>query len=252
MQSKIKDNFSAHASVYAQYRPVYPAALYDFLYSLVPEKRAAWDCGCGNGQVARVLAEHFERVEATDISGKQLEHAVQKENIHYHLAKAEDSGLGDNSIDLVTVAQAIHWFNFDDFYREVYRVCKPGSIIAVWCYSLLRVSEEIDVLIKELYSVTLGEEYWDPERRYIDERYQTIPFPFEEITAPDFSINVNWNLDHLTGYLNSWSAVQHYIGKNKVNPVEKMIPDLRAAWGEEGSRKVAFPLFTRIGRVKSQ
>jgi SAM-dependent methyltransferase len=247
----MKDNFSRQAANYAAFRPVYPFELYQFLLTLTPERHTAWDCGCGNGQVAVALADHFNLVEATDISQKQLDHAVRKENIHYNQAKAEQSGLETASIDLITVAQAIHWFDFDAFYREVYRVGKPGSVIAVWGYCLLTIDTEVDRLIKELYSVILGEDYWDAERRYIDEQYQTIPFPFEEITSPGFSIIVNWSLDHLTGYLNSWSAVQHYIQKNKVNPVEKMIPDLKKAWGEEESRKVIFPLFTRVGRVKS-
>jgi ubiquinone/menaquinone biosynthesis C-methylase UbiE len=215
----------------------------------VPEKLVAWDCGCGNGQVAGVLAEQFETVEATDISQKQLDHAVQKPNIHYHLAKAEDSGLAGSSVDLITVAQAIHWFDFDAFYREVYRVAKPGAIIAVWCYSLLTISKEIDEIIKDLYAHTLGNEYWDTEREYINEHYQTIPFPFEEITAPEFSIKVNWTLDHLTGYLNSWSAVQHYIKANGKNPIESITSTLRNAWGQKEALQVIFPLYTRMGKV---
>ena len=249
MESKTKDNFSAHASVYAQFRPVYPAELYEFLYSLLPEKRIAWDCGCGNGQVAGVLADSFEKVEATDISQKQLDHAVQKPNIHYHLTKAEDSGLAGSSVDLITVAQAIHWFDFDAFYREVYRVGRPGSVIAVWCYSLLTINKEVDEVILRLYSDTLGSEYWDAEREYINEHYQTIPFPFEEITAPEFSIKINWTRDHLTGYLNSWSAVQHYIRKNDINPVQEIVPALKKAWGKADALEAVFPLFSRVGRI---
>jgi ubiquinone/menaquinone biosynthesis C-methylase UbiE len=246
----MKDNFSSHASTYAQFRPVYPAGLYDFVLRLVSETKLAWDCGCGNGQVAGVLADYFETVEATDISEKQIEFAVRKPNIHYRVAPAEKTNLADESVNLITIAQAIHWFDFEAFYREVHRVSKPGGILAVWCYSLLEINESIDQIIRNFYSDTLGEEYWDAERHFVDEHYQTIPFPFEEIKAPEFSIRVNWGLEHLIGYLNSWSAVQHYIRKNGENPVDLIEDVLKKAWGEQEILSIKFPLFTRIGKSK--
>ena len=247
----MKDNFSKQASTYAQFRPVYPPELFEFLLSLVSERHIAWDCGCGNGQVAGVLAEYFDRVEATDISQKQLDHAIRKPNIYYQLAKAEDSGLMAGSVNLITVAQAIHWFNLDSFYREVNRVCKPGSVLAVWCYSLLSVNEETDRVIQHLYADILGDQYWDSESHLIDEHYQTIPFPFEEIAAPEFSIHVNWSLEHLIGYLKSCSAVQHYIQRNGSDPIDQINADLKNAWGKEEILEVKFPLYTRIGRILS-
>lgn len=246
----MKDNFSNHAATYAQFRPVYPKELYDFLLGLVPETNLAWDCGCGNGQVARVLADHFEMVEATDISEKQIENALQKPNINYRVAPAENSGLRSGSVNLVTVAQALHWFDFDAFYQEVYRVSQPGAIIAVWCYSLLQINPETDALIYDLYADILGDSYWDPERKLVEEQYQTIPFPFKEIDAPDFSIQVKWSLEHLMGYLNSWSAVQHYIRANGENPVQLIAEGLKKAWGNQEELTIVFPLFTRIGKVK--
>jgi SAM-dependent methyltransferase len=245
----MKDNFSNHAAGYAAFRPVYPAELYDYLLSLVKDKSLAWDCGTGNGQVAGVLADYFDRVEASDISQAQLDHAVSKPNIYYQLAPAEKTAIQAGSVNLVTVAQAIHWFDFDAFYREVYRVSKPGAVVAVWCYSLLTVNEQVDQIIQNLYADTLGDQYWDSERRFVDEHYQTIPFPFEEITAPEFSIRVSWTLDHLLGYLNSWSAVQHYIRKNGVNPITGITSGLKEAWGNQENWEIRFPLFTRIGRV---
>lgn len=245
----MKDNFSSHASIYARFRPLYPPELYHFLLSLVTDKNLAWDCGCGNGQVAGVLADFFETVEATDISQKQLDEAVQKLNINYNLAAAEKSLLADNSVDLVTVGQAIHWFKFDEFYAEVNRVCKPDSVIAVWCYSLLVVNKEVDRLIKHLYADTLGE-YWDEERNYVDEHYQTIPFPFKEIESSEFSIRVLWTYDHLIGYLNSWSAVQKYIRENNQNPIKKISSQLKQAWGDNENLDITFPLYIRVGRVK--
>jgi SAM-dependent methyltransferase len=245
----MKDNFSSNAATYAQFRPTYPPELYEFLLSLVSQKETAWDCGCGNGQVAGVLADYFNIVHGTDMSQQQLDHAVLKPNIRYSQAKAEESGLPGGSVDLITVAQAIHWFNIDGFYKEVIRVGKPGSIIAVWCYSLLSANPAVDAIIKHLYADTLGNEYWDAERHYVDEEYQTIPFPFDEIEAPNFSINVDWTVDHLIGYLSSWSAVQHYIKRNGVDPISSISNRLKDAWGDQPVLKVQFPLFCRIGKL---
>lgn len=216
----------------------------------MPDRTNAWDSGCGNGQVAGVLADHFDNVEATDISEQQLELAIRKPNIHYQLAPAEKTNLKAESISLMTVAQAIHWFDLDKFYREVMRVGKSGSILAVWCYSLLTVNKEINEIIQRLYTETLGDKYWDPERKLIDEHYQTIPFPFEEIEAPAFKIKTIWSLGHLIGYLNSWSAVQKYIRENSDNPVSQITSALKDSWGEEEELEIEFPLFLRIGRIE--
>lgn len=245
----MKDNFSSHASNYARFRPVYPQQLFDFLIPLVSQKNTAWDCGCGNGQVASVLSAYFKRVEATDISQKQMDHAVKKENIFYQEAPAENTSVPSGSVNLITVAQAIHWFNFEAFYSEARRVAAPGALLAIWCYNQLKVNSAADHLIHNLYADTLGDQYWDNERRYVEEKYQTIPFPFTELKVPDFEIEVSWSLDHLLGYLNSWSAVQHYIRKNNYNPVDQFIPGFRSAWGENDVLPVKFPLYMRLGKI---
>lgn len=245
----MKDNFSSHASNYARFRPVYPQQLFDFLIPLVSQKNTAWDCGCGNGQVASVLSAYFKRVEATDISQKQMDHAVKKENIFYQEAPAENTSVPSGSVNLITVAQAIHWFNFEAFYSEARRVAAPGALLAIWCYNQLKVNSAADLLIDNLYADVLGDKYWDEERRYVEERYQTIPFPFTEIKVPDFEIKVSWSFEHLLGYLNSWSAVQHYIRKNDKNPVDQFIPDIRSAWGENDVRPITFPLYMRLGKI---
>lgn len=246
----MNDLFSAHAATYAQFRPVYPQELYDFLLPLVTEKKAAWDCGCGNGQVAVVLADYFEHVEATDLSKKQLHHALLKPNIEYRVASAENTTIESNFVNLITVGQAVHWFDFEKFYLEVNRVSAPNAILALWCYSLMEVNNEIDAIIHEFYFNTLGNQYWNPARNYIDQHYKTIPFPFEEIEAPEFAINVSWDLPQLIGYLNSWSAVQHYIQKNGLNPVVALSSKLENAWGSDTLKNIRFPLFLRVGKVK--
>ncbi|MEO6166954.1 MAG: class I SAM-dependent methyltransferase [Chitinophagales bacterium] len=243
----MKDNFSRQSNDYAKFRPHYPAELFDFLMPLIPEHKVAWDVATGNGQVANVLADHFEEVKATDISANQLKQAIQKKNIIYSVESAEQSSFANSTFDLITIAQAIHWFQFDAFYREVRRTLKPNGIIAVIGYPLFTINNEIDEIILHFYSETLRN-CWDPERKYLDEMYSTIPFPFPEIKTPDFSMSYEWTLDELTGFLNTWSAVQHYINRYEKNPVEAVRKELETAWKEDEKKKVSFPVILRVGK----
>lgn len=246
----MKDIFSAYAGRYAQFRPVYPPELYDFLLSLLTDTALAWDVGTGNGQVASVLAKHFHHVIATDISQKQLDRAPQFNNITYQCEPAENTSIPNQTVDLITGAQAPHWFKLDDFYAEAKRVAKPNAILAFWCYSLLNITPELDSVIEEVYFNTLGDQYWDPERKLIDQGYQSILFPFEEICVPDMAIIVNWDLSQLMGYLNTWSAVQHYTNRNGINPLYQHLEKLEKLWGKTTVRTVKFPLHFRVGRLK--
>ncbi|MES2772991.1 MAG: class I SAM-dependent methyltransferase [Bacteroidota bacterium] len=244
----MKDNFSPHAKAYAQFRPSYPPELFQWLSSLAPSKRSAWDCGTGNGQVAAQLSSHFETVYATDISQSQIDNALSRPNIIYSLQPAEHTSLADNSFDLITVAQAIHWFQFNQFYAEVNRTIKANGVLAVIGYGLLEICEDIDAIIRHFYREVIGP-YWDAERRYIDEAYQTIPFPFPEIEAPSFSMQYQWTTEQLLGYLNTWSAVQHYIKKHGRNPLDEVESQLLSAWNDHSTKLVRFPLLLRIGRA---
>lgn len=243
----MKDNFSKQSDLYSRFRPGYPGQLFDFLLPLVPDKRNAWDCGTGNGQVAAKLSHYFNEVYATDLSAAQIENAERKKNIFYSVEKAEKTLFPDNKFDLITIAQAIHWFQLNDFYHEAQRTLKPGGIIAVIGYDILRINKKTDLLIDTFYRDTTGP-YWDEERKYVEEHYLTIPFPFKEISTPGFSMNYTWELEQVTGYLNTWSAVQHYIRKNNENPVDKFAVELKKAWGNVLKRKVQFPIFMRTGR----
>lgn len=242
----MKDNFSKQSKLYSQFRPGYPKELYDFLLPLVPEKKAAWDCGTGNGQVAGELANHFEKVFATDISENQIKNAVRKNNIFYKVESTENTSFEDNQFDLITIAQAIHWFDFDRFYREVNRTLKPNGIIAAIGYQIMSIDDETDKIIRDFYENTTGP-YWDKERRYIDENYLTIPFPFKEIETPKLHSVYEWNIDQLIGFLNTWSAVQHYITKNKSNPVDTIIGELKKCWRSNPTKTVVFPILLRVG-----
>jgi hypothetical protein len=241
-----KDLFSNHASQYAAFRPTYPKELYDFIFSHVKGFNIAWDAGTGNGQVARDLSNRFEKVIATDISGKQLENAYQANNIFY-FQTGETILFSTQRFDLICVAQAIHWFNREKFYGEVKRVAKQEAIVAVWGYGLLSIIPEIDILVNDFYVNIIGP-YWDKERKLIDEEYKTIAFPFSEIDTPEFSFTFPWALSELQGYLNTWSSVQKYIQENNSNPVENLISQIQPLWKFE-KMEIRFPLFLRLGKV---
>jgi SAM-dependent methyltransferase len=243
------DNFSKQSAQYSIYRPTYPQALYDFLLSHTLGREAAWDCGTGNGQVAARLAQTFTHVWATDISENQLRQAPIIPNITYVHTRAEQTSFQANTFDLVTIAQAIHWFDFDKFYQEVYRTAKPHALIAAWGYGLLHIDAVPDPLIEAFYSDQIGN-YWDSERKYIDEAYQTIPFPFEEIPTPGFTINVSWNLAELEGYFSTWSSVQKYMAIHQQNPVTNFIQQVKQHWHRPEEKKpIRFPVFMRVGRI---
>jgi ubiquinone/menaquinone biosynthesis C-methylase UbiE len=244
----MKDNFSTQAEQYAKFRPTYPDDLYQFLLSLVETKNVAWDCGTGNGQVAKELSKYFKKVYATDISEEQIKNAVRRDNIFYKVEAAEKTSFPEKSFDLITVAQAIHWFDFGLFYKEAERTIKPGGILAVIGYGLLGTDENVDKIINRFYYEIIGP-YWDKERKYVDENYRTIPFPFKEIETPQLYNIYEWTLEQLVGYLDTWSAVQHYIKVNKQDPVKLVYKDLKDAWMTRSTKTVRFPILLRIGKL---
>jgi SAM-dependent methyltransferase len=242
-----KDLFSGHAQVYAAFRPTYPDELYAFILSHLQNKKTAWDCATGNGQVAGHLAPHFEKVFATDISQQQLNEAKKVTNIFYSVSPAEKTDFTKNQFDLITVGQALHWFKIQEFYREVNRTLKPGGLLAIWGYALLNIEPEIDRLFVEFYSNTVGP-YWDEARRLVENQYRDIPFPFELMQSPEFYIRVSWSLHHFAGYLTSWSATQKYIHAKGTNPVDALMPEIKKLWKEHEEKHVTFPVFLKLGR----
>lgn len=244
----MKDNFSALAGGYSKYRPYYPPEMIEYNVSFVKEKHEALDVATGNGQVAIELSKHFTKVYATDISQKQLDNATQADNIIYNVESAEHTAFADGQFDLITVAQAIHWFDFDAFYKEVYRILKPDGVFAVLGYGLFSTNPETDKLLRYFYNEIIGP-FWDPERKYVDDNYTTIPFPFDEIKVKQFTNEFIWTFDKLIGYLETWSAVQHYTNKVGKNPVNDIKDALKISW-EKSDKKVTFPLLLRIGKLK--
>ena len=244
-----KDHFSHSAAGYVAYRPTYPIELVRFLADTVSRKEFAWDCGCGSGQLSKLLAEEFAHVYATDASEKQIENAVHHPQVRYACASAEASGLGDEVADLIVAAQAAHWFDLPAFYREVRRVGRSGSVIALVAYGIVKVDEPLDAIIGRFYRDVIGS-YWPPERKHVEEGYRSLDFPFTEIRVPDMAMTASWTLPDFIGYVNTWSAVAAMERVLGPEPRARFSHDLCEAWGgAEEKRTIRWPLSLRVGTV---
>lgn len=244
-----KDHFSTRSGDYASYRPTYPPALVDYLAGLCAQTDLALDVGCGTGQLSVLLADRFRRVIATDASPQQIGKAEAHERVEYRVAPAEASGLPDRSADLVTVAQAAHWFDLDAFYGEARRVAKPGAVLALVTYGVIEADPDIAGTIGHFYRDVAGP-HWPPERRHVEEGYRSLAFPFEEWAAPPLAIEVRWQASDLIGYVETWSAVRGLEAAQGREPVERFQRELLAAWGDPQRRRVLrFPLSLRVGRI---
>lgn len=244
------DLFSKQADLYSLYRPVYPQGLFECLADLAPSRTLAWDCATGNGQAAQGLSPYFDRILATDLSAAQIQNALNIPNVEYlELAAEQPLSVESHSVDLVTVAQAIHWFDHESFYREVKRVLKPGGIFAAWGYGFhAPISPEIDSILREFYFDTLGP-FWKPQNQLIWDRYVNLNFPFEEIQLPEFRMEVAYTLEEFLGYFKTWSASALYREKNGVDATESLRPRLERVWGDLTSRKpMAWDLILKVGR----
>lgn len=248
--SRFKDLFSTQATDYSKFRPHYPNELFQWLADQTQGHDAVWDCGTGSGQAAAALSPFYGKVYATDPSEKQLGSAVLKPNIQYTVGTAEASHLAAKSVDLITVAQAYHWFNHDRFFAEAQRVGRPRAVVAVWSYALAKISTEIDPIIKDWHDGFLGP-YWEKERTHVSTGYRDLPFAFESLSAPQFQMQVEWSLDHLLGYLGTWSAGQTFLAKMGEDPRLQIIDALTQAWGEPEFRAVRWDLSPRVGRLQN-
>ena len=241
-----KDHFSAQAADYAKFRPRYPREMFEYLRTMAPGRKLAWDCATGNGQAAVHLAEVFDRVIATDASEKQISNATPHEHVQYRVAPAENSGIQSATADLIMVAQALHWFDLPRFYEEARRALKSDGVLAASAYNLLHIEPAIDAAVNRYYYEVVGP-FWPPERKLV-EQFETLPFPFQEMDPPRFEMSAQWNLEHLVGYLRSWSSTQRFIGAKGSDPLQQITDDLRAVWGDaEQTRRIIWPLTLRVG-----
>ena len=247
---KFKDHFSGHAADYAKFRPNYPPALFDYLASISPAREVGWDCGTGNGQAAVGLARHFAKVIATDASAQQIETAQSHQRISYRVAAAEASGLEAGSVDLILVAQALHWFDMAAFFSEATRVARNSAILAISTYLHLSVNREVDSIVSEFYGETTGP-FWPPERGLVETNFESIRFPFPELPSREFQMHQRWNLDQLAGYLRTWSATKKFIAARGFDPVDSLMRELADVWrGRERTRGVTWPLKVRTFRLR--
>ena len=246
--ANFKDHFSDAPAHYAEFRPAYPDELFSWLAGLCAVHEAAWDCATGSGQAAVGLAPHFTKVVATDASSGQIAHAGGPSIVSFRVAPAEASGLAGDSIDLVTVAQAAHWLDLPRFYAEAQRVLKPNGVLALWGYGRLDLPGDMGAIFRRFYGETVGP-YWPPERRLIDDAYRSLDFPFAEIAAPEFFIEVEWSLPRLMDYLSTWSAVKRYRADRGGDPLPALMAELQPLWGApDTALQLRWPLFLRVGR----
>jgi SAM-dependent methyltransferase len=243
------DPFSDAAECYASARPSYPRAFLHTLATLAPATEVAWDCGTGSGQAAVGLAEFFARVDATDASAEQIANAQAHPRVRYQTAPAESPTLADSSIDLISVAQALHWFDRDRFFSEVRRVARPGALAAVYGYSWFYLTPAIDELTNR-WLLQPVESYWSPNNRLLWDGYRTIDFPFEEVSSSCLAIHLTWTLDQLFDYYLTWSAPRRKIVAEGTGFVSEARRVFESAWGEPTqSRHVVMPLAVRLGRL---
>ncbi len=245
------DRFSAQAAQYARYRIDYPAELYAWLLPQVTQRRRAWDCATGNGQVAAVLAQHFREVEATDLSANQLAQAPNLPNVRYQVATAEHTPFPDGCFDLITVGQAMHWFEPEAYHREVRRVASPGAVLAEWGYGLgLTGQPELDALIRRFHDDLVGP-YWDANRWHVLDEYARLPFPFARVQRAHFAVRKQWSAAWYLDYLRTWSAVANYGRQHDgADAVQLVAAELTHWWGAD-EREIVFPIFARAGVVEA-
>jgi ubiquinone/menaquinone biosynthesis C-methylase UbiE len=243
-----KDHFSSHAAAYARSRPGYPPELFSHLAALAPSHYLAWDCATGSGQVAIGLAQHFGRVVATDASAEQIGHAFQHDRVEYRVEPAEATSLAAASVDVVTVGQALHWFDLDRFYAEVRRVLRPGGLLAAWCYGRCTIAPDIDALVDRLYREIVGP-FWPAEREHVESGYRTLSFPFEPVPLPASRMHAEWTVDELLAYLGTWSATKRFESARERDPREEIAEPLINAWGSRHARRrIEWPLSFLAGR----
>ena len=245
------DHFSSVSAAYSAFRPRYPRALFEFLTAIAPRHELAWDCGAGTGQATVDLAEYFDRVVGTDVSAEQIARAPRHERITWLVCPAESTPLASGSVDLVTVAQALHWFDHARFNAEVRRVGAPNAVIAAWTYGVPRMDGEVGAVLHRAMFDTLGP-YWPPERRHVYDEYRSIPFPFARIASPALSLEEEWSAAQVTGYVRTWSATTKYRAAHVEDPVVAIERELSAVWGDaDQPRRITWPLIVIAGHIGS-
>ncbi|ATE73312.1 class I SAM-dependent methyltransferase [Lysobacter capsici] len=253
-QNAFKDHFSAIAGAYAAARPEYPDALFDVIAAHVPADATVWEPGCGSGQATRGLAARFARVHASDPSVKQLEQHWAHEaslrgegRVNLSVAPGERTDLADGSVQLIAVAQALHWFERERFFAECERVLAPGGVLAVWAYGDFLPPPGMEVAVADFRARI--DEFWQRENDEIRAGYPDYQWPFEAVPAPPLWLTAQWRLGRFLGYLNSLSATDRCRAATGDDPVALNRPALSQAWGmAEDMRTIEWPLMLHLRR----
>lgn len=228
--------FNDKTELYASARPHYPQELFLYLSGLCSSRNRAWDCACGNGQAAESLAKIFDKVIATDISKQQILSAKNIENVEFSVSPAESTGFSERSFDLVCVAQALHWFNLENFWPEVQRVLKPDGVFSAWGYTWPSISPNLDSLFEEKI-LTVIEPYWAPQNKLLWNHYKDVDFPFAKINSPEFTMAVNWNLDEFFDFVHTFSATRRCLEEHGSDFFKHALKTMALQWGEAEQKK---------------
>lgn len=242
--------FDQGGRAYARFRPEYPVALARYLGEMAHNRDRAVDVGCGNGQLTVQLAQHFSVVVGADPSADQVANATAHPRIQYLCAPAEALPLPDDCADLITAAQAAHWFDLPRFYTEVRRIGRQNAIVALVSYGVLSLdSPELNERFGQFYWQEIGP-YWPPERKLVDTGYVDLPFPFTELPAPESVIERDWGLAEFLGYISTWSATQRAKETGHEEILSRFASDLGRLWApQERQRTIAWPVNMRLGRL---
>lgn len=247
--------FEQGGEAYARFRPEYPAELAQYLASIAPSTALAVDVGCGNGQLTRLLASHFDQVWGIDPSADQIAQAAQHPRIQYCCAAAEQLPVAAHSAHLITAAQAAHWFDLPRFYAQVRHIGVAQGVVALISYGVLQLGaqgkqeEELGRRFSHFYEEEIGP-YWPAQRKLVDSGYADLPFPFEELPCPALEIRTMWTLPQLLGYIGTWSAVHQAHQASREDILQRFANDLAYLWAEpEHCRQVRWPIHMRLGKI---
>lgn len=242
--------FDQGGEAYASFRPNYPVELATYLASITPQSKLAVDVGCGTGQLTQLLANKFEQVIGYDPSATQIANAIPQPNVRYICSAAENLALPDQAVDLITAAQAAHWFDLPKFYHQVRSALRKDGVIALISYGVLELEPALNERFQHFYWQEIGP-FWSPERKLVDSGYSTIDFPFSEIKPPLMYIQLEWQLADFLGYLSTWSAVRnaHEIGRDQV--LQNFAHDIAELWGGDSktTKKISWKINMRVGAL---
>lgn len=200
--------FSTRVEAYVKYRPGYPAAMLDFLadeLAMGHEAQVA-DIGAGTGILTTLLAPRVARVWAVEpndeMRGAARRLLADMGNIGWSHGSAEATGLPTGSVDLITVAQAFHWFDRAAFRQECQRLLRPGGRVALIWNDRLTNTDFLKAYEEGLHAYS--GDYEEVNHRNLDE-HDFNAFFEGEYRLDRFENRQLFDLDGVLGRLNSSS-----------------------------------------------